>query len=225
MKLEMPIDFYYLPPSPPCRSVLLLAKAIGVHLNLKTVNVLKGEHLKPEFLKINPQHIIPTLDDSGFVLCESRPIMGYLVNKYAKNDSLYPKDPKMKGKVDEILYFDIGRLYDSMIKCYFPVLFGSAKQVDEQRLQAMERSCELLNIFLEGKEFVAGDQLTIADFAVSTTISTLQCFSFDIGRYDNIAGWYDRCKQVLDKFGFEEVHEPGTKMFTEMYRANLQESG
>lgn len=48
----MPIDFYYFPPSPPCRSVLLLAKAVGVHLNMKSVNVLKGESMKPEYVKV-----------------------------------------------------------------------------------------------------------------------------------------------------------------------------
>lgn len=50
----MPIDFYYLEYSPPCRSVLLLAKAIGVHLNLKTISPLKGEHMKSEFVKVIP---------------------------------------------------------------------------------------------------------------------------------------------------------------------------
>ena len=46
------IDFYYLPASAPCRAVMMLAKAIGVILNLKTVDILKGEHLKSEFLKV-----------------------------------------------------------------------------------------------------------------------------------------------------------------------------
>ena len=48
----MPIDLYYLPPSPPCRAVMMLAKHLGIHFNLKTVNVLKGEHLKPQFMKV-----------------------------------------------------------------------------------------------------------------------------------------------------------------------------
>ncbi|XP_076165360.1 glutathione S-transferase D1-like [Ptiloglossa arizonensis] len=220
----MPIDFYYFPPSPPCRSVLLLAKAIGVHLNTKTVNVMNGEQTSSSFLKINPQHLIPTIDDNGFILCESRPIMAYLVSKYAKNDSLYPKDPRKRGTVDQRLYFDIGYLYDNMVRCYFPVLFGKANSVREEDLQTVEKACELLNTFLEDSEFVAGDTLTIADFTISTTICVLECFDFDIGRYDNVEAWYNRCKQLLDKYGFEEVHDPGTKMFTEMYRGNLQES-
>ncbi|XP_076300998.1 glutathione S-transferase 1-like [Lasioglossum baleicum] len=217
----MPIDFYYFPPSPPCRSVMLLAKAIGVHLNLKTINVLKGEAMKPSYLKLNPQHTIPTIDDNGFILCESRPIMGYLVSKYAKNDSLYPTDSKKRAKVDQMLYFDHGTLFTNVLKTYVPVVFGQTNTPNEDGVQAMERSCELLNTFLEDSEFVAGDTLTIADFSISTTICVLQCFSFDIGRYDNVAAWYNRCKEHLDKFGFEDVHAVGTKMFTEMYQENF----
>lgn len=44
--------------------------------------------------------------------------MGYLVNRYAKNDALYPKDPQKKGIIDQILYFDVGTLYDLFYKCY-----------------------------------------------------------------------------------------------------------
>ncbi|XP_060824541.1 glutathione S-transferase 1-1-like [Bombus pascuorum] len=220
----MPIDLYSLAYSPPCRSVLLLAKAIGVHLNLKTVSPMDGEHMKPDFLKLNPQHVIPTMDDNGFVLCESRPIMGYLVSKYAKNDSLYPKDPKKRGMVDQMLYFDVGSLHENMIKCYYPVALHGAHSLNEEDVQAVEKSCELLNTYLENSEFVAGDTLTIADFAIHTTICILLCFDFDIGRYDNVAAWYNRCKQLLDKFGFEDVHAPGTKMFTELYQANLGKS-
>ena len=46
------MDFYYLPASPSCRSVLLTAKIIGVDLNLKVTNLGAGENRTPEFLKV-----------------------------------------------------------------------------------------------------------------------------------------------------------------------------
>lgn len=66
----MPIDCYYIPGSAPCRAVLLTAKVLGVPLNLKQTDLMKGEHLTPEFLKLNPQHTIPTINDNGFNLWE-----------------------------------------------------------------------------------------------------------------------------------------------------------
>lgn len=48
----MTIDFYYVPGSAPCRAVQLAAAQIGVELNLKHTDLMKGEHLTPEFLKV-----------------------------------------------------------------------------------------------------------------------------------------------------------------------------
>jgi hypothetical protein len=49
----MPLDFYYTITSPPCRSVLLLAKTLGLELNLKKLDLLKGEHRTAEFLEVS----------------------------------------------------------------------------------------------------------------------------------------------------------------------------
>ena len=53
-KINLPdnINLYYTPMSPPSRTVLLVAKAIGIELILKNVDLQKDEHLTPEFLKV-----------------------------------------------------------------------------------------------------------------------------------------------------------------------------
>lgn len=48
----MPIDFYYLPPSPPCRAVQMTAVAVGAELNLKPMKLSDGDHLTPEYLEV-----------------------------------------------------------------------------------------------------------------------------------------------------------------------------
>ncbi|XP_015114562.1 glutathione S-transferase 1-1 [Diachasma alloeum] len=218
----MTIDLYYFPLSPPVRAVILLAKALGIHLNLKVIDVTKGEQHDPEFVKISPQHTIPTIDDHGFILSESRAIMAYLVNKYAKNDSLYPKDPKEKGIVDERIYFDISKLWMGIFNTYIPVIFGMTDEVSEESIAGIERAFEILNTFLEGNDFVAGDHLTIADFSIAISTHFAEMVGFDIARYDNVAEWYERCKETLEKYGFEEVNTPAL-VLGEWYRANLKE--
>jgi hypothetical protein len=54
----MPIDLYYVLPSPPCRSVLLLAKALKIELNLKVTDLSKGENTTPEFLKVQYESLL-----------------------------------------------------------------------------------------------------------------------------------------------------------------------
>lgn len=46
--------------------------------------------------------------------------------------------------------------------------------IDEGVLKKVERSCEILNVYLDGNDFVAGDNLTIADFSISTSIVVLK---------------------------------------------------
>lgn len=66
---------------------------------------------------MNPQHTIPTLvDDDGFVLWDSHAIMPYLVSKYGKDDSLYPKDLKKRAVIDQRLHFDSNVLFLSGAK-------------------------------------------------------------------------------------------------------------
>lgn len=202
------MDFYYLPGSSPCRSVLMTAKAVGVDLNLKILDLMSGEHLKPEFLKINPQHTIPTLVDNGFALWESRAIMIYLVEKYGKTDSLYPKCPKKRAVINQRLFFDLGTLYQRFADYYYPQLF--AKQpANPDNFKKMEDAFGFLNTFLEGQQFCAGDSLTLADIALVATVSTYDVAKFDISKYPNVQKWYKMMQGVcpgydLNVQGMEE---------------------
>lgn len=47
------IDLYYLPGSAPCQVVLFVAKELNLDLNLKETNLMTGEHLTPEYLKVS----------------------------------------------------------------------------------------------------------------------------------------------------------------------------
>lgn len=74
---------------------------------------------------MNPQHTVPTLDDNGKVICDSHAINAYLVGKYAKDDSLYPKDLYKRALVDEKVNFDLGVLFPVLrsIDVSFTLLF------------------------------------------------------------------------------------------------------
>lgn len=118
--------------SAPCRAVLMVAKAIGVELEIEE---LEKEQLKsPEILEvnnwrvyesqmnidlifltvqINPQHTVPILVDDDFTIWDSHAIAGYLIGQYAEGDSLYPKDDvKKRALVDQRLHFENGVLFE-----------------------------------------------------------------------------------------------------------------
>ena len=92
--------------SPPGRSVELTLNALGLDFQHKFVDLLAGDHLKDEFLKLNPQHTVPVIDDDGTVIWESHAICMYLVQKYGKDDKLYPSDLLTRTRINAVLHFD-----------------------------------------------------------------------------------------------------------------------
>lgn len=191
----MTIDLYYMAASAPCRAVVLTAKVVGVDVTLKHLDLLKGEQMKPEFIAINPKHTVPFIDDNGFRMDESRAICAYLANKYSKNDSLYPKNPKSRAMVDSRLYFDMGVFYEAFSGLYvrvqsptfilffknfffqqYPIIFGNATSLDPSKKRKLDQALEHLNAFLTESKYAAGDHLTIADFSLLASAATMMVY-------------------------------------------------
>ena len=97
--------------SAPCRIVEMTAEVLGLEYEFKVVDLQAGEHMKPEYLALNPQHNIPCVKDGDFIGNESRAVAAYLASKYGKDDSLYPKNLETRCRVDQRLYFDMGTFY------------------------------------------------------------------------------------------------------------------
>ncbi|XP_076229483.1 glutathione S-transferase D1-like, partial [Nomia melanderi] len=115
------IDFYFYPTSPPCRAVILTARTIGLDMNYKELPVLTMEHITPELLKgLTKQDYIEARLRLNKV--SSRPMMAYLMEKYGKDDSLYPKDLKKRAVINQRLFFDAIYLYPAFVD-YFLSLF------------------------------------------------------------------------------------------------------
>ncbi|XP_053692126.1 uncharacterized protein LOC128740591 [Sabethes cyaneus] len=190
------VTLYTLHFSPPCRAVELTAKALGIELDQKVVNLLAGEHLKPDFLKLNPQHTVPVLDDNGTILSESHAIMIYLVSKYGKDDSLYPKDLVQQAKVNAALHFESGVLFARMRFLFESILFGGSGELPVEKTEYIKKAYQLLEDTLVD-DYVAGKALTIADFScVSSFASVIGVVPLDKTKHPKCSAWLERLKQL-----------------------------
>uniref|UniRef100_A0A6P7FW11 Glutathione S-transferase 1-like n=1 Tax=Diabrotica virgifera virgifera TaxID=50390 RepID=A0A6P7FW11_DIAVI len=206
----MPIDCYYVPGGAPSRNVLLAAKACGVELNLKYMDLMSGEQMSPEFLKLNPLHTVPTINDNGFVLFESRAIMTYLADQYGKDDNLYPKDPKKRAIVDQRLYFDMSTMYGRLADYYYPVIFGGASY-DPEKLEKIKEAFSFLDQLIDNNDFAAGSNLTLADLALASSVSTYELLGFDFSSYKNVVRWFEKAKATIP--GYEEANAEPLQQF------------
>lgn len=90
-----------------------MLRTLKLDVEVKHLDLGAGEQKNPEFLKLNPIGQVPVLVDDEVVICESRAIMAYLINKYQPNSSLYPSDPKQRAMIDQRLYYDATVVFEA----------------------------------------------------------------------------------------------------------------
>ncbi|XP_016957918.1 glutathione S-transferase 1-1 [Drosophila biarmipes] len=190
------LTLYGIDASPPVRSVLLTLNALGLEFDYKVVNLMTGEHLRPEYLKINPLHTVPTLEDDGFYINDSNAINAYLVSKYGKDDSLYPKDLQKRAIVDQRMHYNSSVVSSTGRALSIPLRAGKS-EIPRASFDALEQVYKTLDLFLESNDFLAGNNLTIADFHITAVLTTTMLFlDVDATKYPKLAGWVQRIKEL-----------------------------
>jgi glutathione S-transferase len=100
------LKLYHSPYSPFSRSVLQLCHHLKLDVEVIELDLLEGEQMRKEVAKINPKHCVPTLDDCGFILWESRAILSYIAA--TKGQELLPASPKQAAVVNQRLFSEMG---------------------------------------------------------------------------------------------------------------------
>ncbi|XP_060520839.1 uncharacterized protein LOC132698663 [Cylas formicarius] len=211
---------FYSPVSPAVRSTLLTIAALDLDVDLVPVNLMAGEHLKPEYLKKNPLHTVPTLEDGDFTIFDSHAINSYLVGKYGKNDSLYPQDLRKRAVVDQRLHWDSGVLFPRMGAIVGALLRGGAKTIEKDKADLVVQAYQSLEALLDGHSYVAGDHLTIADFSLVATLSSSNAAIVPVASntFPKISQWLSRM-QALPYYA--QANQVGLDMFKGMIQSKL----
>lgn len=198
----MSIDFYYMPESPPCRLVEMVASMAGVKLNLHYINLPKGEHLSEEYAKMNPSKKIPFIIDGDVKIGESRAIAAYICNKYLPdNNTLYPRDPQKRAKVDELLWFEGTSLFQSVSLYVRPLIFGSG-QLNQEDEVLLRKNLKLLDerlIASKGSKYPLGD-ITIADLAIVAGMSVVEACELDITEFKAVIEYLQQLKTDIPRY-------------------------
>uniref|UniRef100_A0A1Y9H2K4 glutathione transferase n=1 Tax=Anopheles dirus TaxID=7168 RepID=A0A1Y9H2K4_9DIPT len=211
------IKLYTAKLSPPGRAVELTAALLGLQLDIIPINLMAGDHRKSDFLKMNPQHTIPVIDDDGVIVRDSHAIIIYLVLKYGQDHSLYPDDPVTRARVNAGLHFDSGVLF-SRLRFYFePILYEESSEMPQHKIDYMRKGYELLNDALVD-EYIVGNTLTLADVSCIATIATMdEFFPMDRSKYPQLVAWIDRLRAGLPRY--EQLNQEGAVVFAEMCEA------
>jgi glutathione S-transferase len=146
---------------------------LGVEFEAITVNLMAGEHRRPEFLKINPAGKLPVLVDGDTVLTESVAIVVYLAEKYPEK-TLIPTDLAQKAQVHRWLLFAATELEQPLWRITRHTnLYPETKRLPADVVLAREDflpMAAVLDKHMQGREFLVGDSATVADFVTAYTL-------------------------------------------------------
>jgi glutathione S-transferase len=212
------MKLYYHPISTTSRPVMLFAAENNIPLQMQVVDLFTGEHVQPPYAALNPNKLVPTLEDGDFVLTENSAILKYLADKI--DSPAYPKDLKKRARVNERLDWTSTQLCTDLVYALvYPQIFDTHKRrSDEAQAATLERGkaraqawLEVLDKHVLGTDnaYLCGNDISIADYHAASYVALAEVIGSDLSAYPNVRGWLGRMKalkswsqvyQVIDGF-------------------------
>jgi glutathione S-transferase len=175
---------------------------LEVPFDAEVVNLAAGEHLSPAFLKLNPAGKLPVLVDGDVVLTESVAVVLYLAEKYPEK-RLLPADAGQRAQAYKWLLFAATELEQPLWRiAKHTMLYPEDRRLPADIDLAREdfaAMARVLDVHMEGREFVVGDTVSVADFVLAYTLD-----------WANEVGLLEDCPRLRHYFErmYERPHAP-----------------
>jgi glutathione S-transferase len=199
------MKLYMHPVSTTSRPVRLFIAENHIDVDEEVVDLMTGAHMQEPYASINPNSMVPMIEDGDFRLTESSAILKYLADKI--DSPAYPKDLKQRAKVNEIMDWLNTNFYrDFGYGMCYPQLFPHHKRRSDEAHDATiewgvenaKRWLKLLNDYWIGpdKPYLCGDQITIADYFGASLVTMGEIVRVDLSKYPNIERWLNNMKTL-----------------------------
>lgn len=157
------IKIHSFPLSGHAHRVELFASLSGIKHEVNNINLPDGEHKQAPFLALNPLGQVPVIEDGDIVISDSNAILVYLARKYAP--AYLPQDPQQEAEIQKFLTLAAGELAFGPAAARLITVFDAPIDPEFTKVVA-ERALTKLENHLEGREFLVGNSVTIADIAI-----------------------------------------------------------
>lgn len=147
----------------------------------------------PEFLALNPNGLIPTIDDNGTIIWESNAVVRYLAAKYGAG-SLWPEDVARRALADQWMDWLVTRIMPPMAPAFLGLIRTPPEARDSAAIDAAGQSLsdawQILNAHLAATRYVAGDGLSMADIPLGC--ACYRYYTLDIAHPEmpHLQAWY-----------------------------------
>ena len=199
------MKLYYHPASTTCRPLMLFAAESGMDIDFQLVDLFTGENYKDAYRAINPNQLVPVLDDGDFRLTESSAILKYLADKF--ESPAYPKDPRARARVNERMdWINTQVCRDLAYGLVYPQILPTHKRRSEEAQSAtlawakdrVKGWMSVLDRNLLGAEnrYLCGQAITIADYFGAPFVALGETIRCDYSPYPNVERWLGDMKRL-----------------------------
>jgi glutathione S-transferase len=200
----MSIKLYRHPLSGHSHRAQLALSLLDVPHELVDVDLMKGAHKAPEFVKVSPFGQVPVLDDNGTKVFDSNAILVYLANKYDPTGRWLPRDPKAQADVQAWLSVAAGQIAFGPAAARLITVFG-AKYNPEDVIARAHSLLKVMDAQLAQRMFLAGNAATLADIASYSYISAAPEGNVDLSAYPNVRAWLTRMEALTGFVPFQKT--------------------
>jgi glutathione S-transferase len=201
----MTIKIYGDPGSGSLRRVTTAAKIMGIEIERVKVDLFKGESQTDEFKsRFNPHGLTPVLEDGDFILYEAAAINLYLANKV--NSPLVGATERERFEVLQWMFWSgeqwrifATTLFDERVG---KTVMGAPKNepVITFAEGKMRAAAKVLDQHLEGRKFMVGQALTLADFDIAGPFSQIDRSKPPLRDYPNLMAWHDNLLESVPEW-------------------------
>jgi len=199
------MKLYMHPVSMTSRPVRLFIAENKIPVEEVTVDLMKGEHMQPAYAAINPNSLVPMIEDGDLKLTESSAILKYLADKIGS--PAYPKDLKQRAKVNEMMDWLNTNFYREWgYNLCYPQLFPHLKRRSDEAQSATiefgqqnaKRWLKVLNDHWIGpnRQYLCGNEVTIADYFGAGIVTLGEVIRVDFSPYPNVKRWLNNMKKL-----------------------------
>lgn len=179
------------------RRVLALVKHLGIDAEYVEIDLMGGGLKTPAYAALNPNRKVPTMVDGDTVLWESSAIMAYLCIKHG-SDMWPAHEPAEQVEVLRWLSWNDQHWARAVAPFYFEHVVKATFHIGEPdqdemtpAIPELKRLAAVLNSHLEGRDFVACNRLTIADFQLASMACEWRHSEMPLGEYPHVVRWLD----------------------------------
>jgi glutathione S-transferase len=177
------------------QKVLWCCAELGLEYERVDAGMAFGVNDTPEYRAMNPNGLVPTIDDGGFILWESHAIVRYLARKHGSG-TLWPNDARAAADADRwmewystTLWLNLRPIFHNLVRT--PVEKRNMGEVEEAR-KRLAANFAILDKHLAGRDYLAGQSFTVADIPMG--VASYRWFNLPLERpaMANVERWYQR---------------------------------